>query len=100
MELGEEHFWNTIMLVVPIRGQNGEGMKSLNFRSDQNAVNVNYIREVVLAYSFFQLHYVQFSFGMVDCSKMGVAAQGDIIHLGLFYQHSFWLWLYFIKLED
>ena len=40
-EFGEEHILNTVKLEVPIRGENGGGMKSFEFQSNQNAVNVS-----------------------------------------------------------
>ena len=53
MELEEEHFWNNVMTVVCMRGQNWGGTKILNFESDQNAMHINYIGDVTLENSCF-----------------------------------------------
>ena len=43
--------------------------KSFNLPSDQNAMNIKYIGEMILENSFFD-GIVPFSFGVADCGKM------------------------------
>ena len=50
-------------------------MKSFNFPSDQNAMNINYIGDVTLENSYFD-SIVQFSFEIADCRKMRGAGSG------------------------
>ena len=77
------NFWNKVMTVGCIRGYNWGGTESLNFPSNQSAMNVNYIGDVTLENSRFD-SVVQFSFGIVDCGYMRGAIQGEIIHVGRF----------------
>ena len=74
-QLEEEHFWNNVMAVICMRGENWGRKKSSNFPSDQNAMNINYIGDVALGNTCFD-GIVQFSFGIADYRKMKGAGSG------------------------
>ena len=56
-------------LEAHVRGENMRGTESINFPSDQNAINAHYLGEVTLT-DRFPNNIVHFSFRIADCCKM------------------------------